>query len=172
MHQGNLPTVKQEYTNKLIQRINRKDWWHVPPRDPQSYSKRGKFLSSTYREAEFYGRPNDIPEHVAVHNPLVGDEATIETVLLGKPAIHNPHAGNAAEQQLALDAKLHNAGRAKGYDAIVLLSPAGYTKFKDEGRIPLSIELNSGEIGNEQRQQAPNRRNQPVGGPGQPDGHR
>lgn len=142
MHRKTLPAINPKYMTKLIQRINRKDWWHVPPRDPQSYSKRGKFLSSTYREAEFYGRPNDIAEHVTVRNPLVGDEAAIETVLLGRPAIHNPDASNAAEQQLAIDAKLYKAGRAKGYDAIVLLSPAGYTKFKTEGRIPLSIELN------------------------------
>jgi hypothetical protein len=36
------------------------------------------------------------------------------------------------KQQLAIAAKLYKAGRAKGYDAIVL-SPAGYTKFKAEG---------------------------------------
>ncbi len=136
------PTMKQEYLNKLIQRINRKVWWHVPPRDPKSYSKRGKFLSSTYREAEFYGRPDDVPERVTVHHPLVGDEATIENVLLGRPATHNPNAENAAEHQLAIDAELYKAGWAKGYDAIVLLSPASYAKFKADGRIPRAIELN------------------------------
>jgi len=27
--------------NKLLVRINRKDWWHVPPADPAAYRKRG-----------------------------------------------------------------------------------------------------------------------------------
>src|ERR1051326_2557287 len=45
-----------DHTN-LISYINRKDWWHVPPEDPTAYQKRGMFLSSTFRQAEFYGRP-------------------------------------------------------------------------------------------------------------------
>ncbi len=134
--------MKREYMQKLMRRINRKDWWHVTPVDPKSYRKRGKFLSSTYREAEFYGRPNDTPERVTIRNPLVGDERTIETVLLGKPAVHTPDAPDYAGQQFAIDAKLYKAGCAKGYDAIVLLSPSNFAKFKAEGRIPLSIELN------------------------------
>jgi len=52
-------------------------------------------------------------------------------------------AGKAfAERRYALDARLLKAGRAKGFDAVVLLSPAGFARFKTEGRIPLSIELN------------------------------
>ena len=142
--------AKREFVEKLIQRINRKDWWHVAPVDRNSYSKRGKFLASTYREAEFWGRPNDRPERVTVRNPLVGDEATIELTLLGRyeskswPDIaEDIAAGKAfAERRYALDAKLYKAGLAKGYDAIVLLSPSSFAKFKAEGRIPLSIELN------------------------------
>jgi hypothetical protein len=145
-----LNTVKREYLEKLIQRINRKDWWHVTPVDPSSYSKRGKFLASTYREAEFWGRPNDTPERVSVKNPLIGDDETIELTLLGCceskswPDIDEDiAAGKAfAERRYALDAKLYRAGRAKGYDAIVLLSSSSFAKFKAEGRIPLSIELN------------------------------
>ena len=129
------------HIERLIQRVNRKDWWHVPPVDPFSYSKRGKFLSSTYREAESYGRPSNTPERVTVRNPLIGDEKTIETVLLGKPVVRNPKAALATEQ-FAIDAKLYKAGRARGYDAIVLLSPANFDKFKTQGKIPLSIELN------------------------------
>jgi hypothetical protein len=134
----------RENTNrdKLIARINRKDWWHVTPVDPSSCSKRGKFLASTYREAEFWGRPNDTPEKVTVKNPLIGDEETIERTLLGAPAVHTRDAPDYAEQQFAVDAKLYKAGRAQGYDAIVLLSKSNFAKFKSEGRIPLSIELN------------------------------
>ena len=142
--------VKQEYMEKLIQRINRKDWWHVTPVDPSSYSMRGKFLASTYREAEFWGRPNDAPERVTVKNPLIGDEETIERTLLGRheskswPDIDEDISagGPFAARRYALDVRLYEAGRAQGYDAIVLLSPRNFAKFKAEGRIPLSIELN------------------------------
>lgn len=126
----NTGEVKQEFIEKLIQRINRKDWWHVTPVDPKSYSRRGKFLASTYRAAEFWGRPNDVPERVVVKNPLVGDEETIERTLLGRfesntwPDIAVDIAADRpfAERRYALDAKLYAAGRAQGYDAIVLLS--------------------------------------------------
>ena len=54
-----------------IQRVNRKDWWHLPPVDSASYSTRGKFFSSTYREIEFWRRPNNVPERVNVKHPLI-----------------------------------------------------------------------------------------------------
>jgi len=145
-----MQTPKRPHVEKLIQRINRKDWWHVPPVDSASYSKRGKFLASTFREAEFWGRPNDTPERVTVTNPLIGDEETIERTLLGRyeskdwPEIDEDIAAGEpfSARRYALDAELYQAGRARGYDAIVLLSPANFAKFKTEGRIPLSIELN------------------------------
>ena len=58
--------------DKLLARINRKDWWHVPPADPKAYRQRGKFLASTFREAEFWGRPLDTPIRVRVSNPIIG----------------------------------------------------------------------------------------------------
>ena len=61
---GHTNKVKQEYVDKLIQRINHKDWWHVTPVDPKSYSKRGKFLAIHLPGGEFWGRPNDTPERV------------------------------------------------------------------------------------------------------------
>jgi len=51
---------------RFIARINRKDWWHVPPRDPSAYKKRGQFFASSFREAEFWGRPLDEPQRVRV----------------------------------------------------------------------------------------------------------
>jgi len=57
--------------DKLLARINRKDWWHVPPADPKAYPKRGKFLASTFREAKFWGRPLDTPIRVSVANPII-----------------------------------------------------------------------------------------------------
>jgi hypothetical protein len=85
-----------------------------------------------------------------VKNPLIGDEETIERTLLGRyeskswPDLDEHIAAGKpfAERRYALDANLYKAGRAKGYDAIVLLSPSNFAKFKSEGRIPLSIELN------------------------------
>ena len=53
--------MADEQKGMLIARINRKDWWHVPPSDPNAYEQRGMFLASTFREAEFWGRPLDTP---------------------------------------------------------------------------------------------------------------
>jgi len=128
---------------KLIARINRKDWWHVPPSDSKAYEKRGMFLASTFREAEFWGRPLDIPIRVTVRNPIIGDEDSIQTQLEVTPP---PYPGDDSRKVLEwrwnLDAKLRKAALAKGYDAIALLSSSGYSKFIHEGRLPLSIELN------------------------------
>jgi len=128
---------------RLISRINRKDWWHVPPSDPKAYQKRGMFLASTFREAEFWGRPLDSPIRVSVQNPIIGDEALIEAELLGERSEFPGHdSPKLLEWRWKLDAKLKKAAEKKGYDAIVLLSPGGYAKFIAEGKIPLSIELN------------------------------
>jgi hypothetical protein len=129
--------------DKLLARINRKDWWHVPPSDPQAYEKRGMFLASTFREAEFWGRPLDTPIRVSVANPIIGDETTIQTELqviaLEYPGDDSP---KLLEWRWQLDAALKKAAVARGYDAIVLLSPDGYARFLAEGKIPISIELN------------------------------
>ncbi len=134
--------MNKEHMAKLVQRINRKDWWHVPPCDPQAYAKRGKFLSSTFRMAEYWGRPLDTPERITVQNPLVGDEETIERTLLGAPEPIDLNADNLADKQFAKDAKLYAAGRAHGYDAIVLLTPKAFVAFKIDGKLPISMELN------------------------------
>jgi hypothetical protein len=129
--------------DKLVARINSKDWWHVPPADTKAYEKRGKFLSSTFRDAEFWGRPLDTPVRVKVSNPVIGDEPTIETELLGS-AVEYPGSDypKLIEWRWNLDAKLKTAGLAKAYDSICLLSPSAYAKFLSEGKIPLSMELN------------------------------
>lgn len=129
---------------RLMALINRKDWWHVPPGDdPTAYEQRGMFLASSYREAEFWGRPLDTPLHVEISNPIVGDEATIETALLGKrsktPSLDSPHL---LEWRWKLDAQLKEAALAKGFDSIILFSPVGYGKYVAEGKLPRSIELN------------------------------
>lgn len=124
---------------KLVRHVNRKDWWHVTPADPRAYEKRGKFFSSTFGEAEFYGRPNDMPERVTIASPVVGDNDTIERKLLGSVESY-PDIG--VRERFALDAKLRRAALKRGYDSIVLMSDRGFQTFEKEGRMPRSIELN------------------------------
>lgn len=123
---------------KLIRHVNRKDWWHVPPRDDTAYSKRGKFFASSFREAEFYGRPLDTPERVTIQRPLVGDERTISGVL----GIRSQHDCMSLEAISEHDALWRNAGLAKGFDSIVLMSENDFQRFEKEERLPRRIELN------------------------------
>jgi hypothetical protein len=44
--------MKKALRERLIAHVNRKQWWHVPPVDPNAYKKRGKFLASSFVEAE------------------------------------------------------------------------------------------------------------------------
>jgi hypothetical protein len=127
------------FREKLIERVNRKAWWHVPPRDPEAYSKRGKFYASTFTMAELYGRPNDHPERVRVERPLVGDEKTISRVL----GIPPQHAGMTLEEIAKHDARWRNAALAKRYDSIVLMAPKAFARFRAGGSLPLSLELNA-----------------------------
>lgn len=127
--------------DKLIAYVNRKSWWHLPPMDSKAYAKRGKFLASTYSEAQFYGlfgagRP--LEQRVKIAKPLVGDEKKI-TRVLGIPPQYD---GMSIEQIAAHDAKWRNAALRKGFDAILLMSPKCYTEWKAVGKIPRSLELN------------------------------
>ena len=131
------------FRDKLIAHVNRKSWWHVPPQDPEAYSKRGKFYASTYGEAEFYGRPHDSPERVRVERPLVGDERTISKVL----SILPQHEGMTLEEIAKHDARWRNAALAKGFDSIVLMAPKAFARFKTDGKLPRSLELNILSVG-------------------------
>lgn len=130
--------ARKQSVAKLIDHVNRKDWWHVPPRDPEAYKKRGKFYAATFREAEFYGRPLDAPERVTVSNPLVGDEREISNVLKLPPQ----QAGMSLTQIAEHDAKWRDAALALGYDSIILMATKGFANFNRLGKLPRSIELN------------------------------
>lgn len=123
----------------LIKHINRKDWSHVTPQDPRAYQERGKFFASTYVDAEFYGRPNDVPEKVSISTPLVGTNATIERRLFGRVV---SHLDMEIKRRFALDAKMRKAALQQGYDSIVLMSQTCYRHFRKAGKIPRNIELN------------------------------
>jgi hypothetical protein len=131
--------MEKEFYERLIVHVNRKDWWHVPPVDRTAYKKRGKFLASSFKEAEFWGRPLDEPHRVTVRHPLVGDERTIEKKLFGKRVSSDDIS---LEQRWALDARIKRTALAKGFDSVILLTPKAYSEFKSVGRVPRSMELN------------------------------
>jgi hypothetical protein len=132
----------------LINKINTSYWWHVPPRDKDAYKKRGKFLASTYMQAEFYGRPNNEPEKVAIANPIWSDS---EIDILARlfpdsyqekyervvSCVHSDYYQN----RIDLDAQMHRRAKELGYDAIVLLGSSGIKELR-KNRKPRSIELN------------------------------
>ena len=130
--------------NSLISYIGRKPWWHVPPQDPDAYQKRGKFYSSTYSEAEFYGRPGD-PERVAVRDPLVGDDEFIEQTFFHRRFSEHWNDLDGAvlmDERFALDAKIKDTALEKGYDAVVLMTSKGFAEYLRSGKTPRSLELN------------------------------
>jgi hypothetical protein len=131
--------AKLLYIEKLVAHVNRKEWWHVPPRTRSAYSERGKFFASSFREAEFWGRPLDEPQRVAVSTPLAGDERTIEIKLFGRPTSHEDLS---MEQRWRLDARMKDVALRKGYDSILLMTTKAFDEFKACGKLPRSMELN------------------------------
>lgn len=138
----------REIKEILVNKINRSEWWHVPPHDPDAYNKRGKFLASTYQQAEFYGRPCDTPERVFISNPVYGfsEKEILEQLffrndnshLLDKIAMDSDYW---YQKRIALDAKMSKKAKSLGYDAIVLIERTGREKL-ERNRKPRSIELN------------------------------
>ena len=122
---------------RLIEHVNRKHWWHVPPVDLDAYQKRGKFLASSFEAAEFYGRPLDEPQKVIVAKPLIGDERTISRVLHIPPQRDDM----TLKQIAAHDALWRNAALKRGFDSIVLMAPKRFGEWRVSGKIPRSIEL-------------------------------
>ena len=131
----------------LIRKINAGEWWHVTPRDSDAYKKRGKFLASTYLQAEFYGRPKLEPERVEIKNPIFGFSEneilkqlfkSIELNLLED--IENAKK-DFYQKRIVLDAKMYKKAKLLGYDSIVLMTAQGKTALQ-KGRKPNSIELN------------------------------
>lgn len=138
----------EEIKEILVDKINRSEWWHVLPRDPEAYNKRGKFLASTYRQAEFYGRPCDIPERVFISDPVYGfsEKEILEQLFQGKGDSYLlddfPEArDNWYQERIDLDAKMYRMAKSLGYDAIVLVGRTGREEL-ERNRKPYSIELN------------------------------
>ena len=130
----------------LIEKINRSDWWHVPPRDPNAYKKRGKFLASTYAQAEFYGRPNIEPEKVNISNPLFGFShlEILENLFgkqNGKSFLKKVSGNNSYKSIIKLDEKMHNKAKQLNHDSIALMTKSGKNFLRKKLK-PKSIELN------------------------------
>jgi len=139
---------KKELRKILIDKINNSYWWHVPPEDPDAYKKRGKYLASTYAQAEFYGRPNIEPERVNITKPVFDfSEDGILKQLFPKKHKKLSLSKDVTDgldyygQRIELDRKMCEMARKNGHDAIVLLNPAGRQCLK-RNRKPDSIELN------------------------------
>lgn len=132
----------------LINKINSSDWWHVPPLDKNAYKKRGKFLASTYLQAEFYGRPNMQPEKVNIKNPVYGfseleilrklSPTSIAKTLLNEVLETND---DFYEKRKALDKQIYKQAKSQGFDAVILMTESG-RKTLLNNRKPHSIELN------------------------------
>lgn len=138
-----MPRIKKEFLGKLVSHINGKDWWHVPPLDPNAYRKRGKFLASSFAEAELYGRPLDTPQRVTIASPLVGDEPTVCRALFGKViSVPEPEDRSFLKERLVLDARMKRTASDRGYDSIVIMHPRTFAFFRKTGKMPRSIELN------------------------------
>jgi len=131
----------------LIQKIGESEWWHVPPKDPLAYKKRGKFLASTYLQAKFYGKPNMESERVKIKSPVFGfSESEILQQLFGSKWRHYLNKVLNAEndfyqKRIELDAEIYKKAKSLKYDSIVLMTDAGRRALQ-RGHKPKSIELN------------------------------
>ncbi|EQB63340.1 MAG: hypothetical protein RBG1_1C00001G0919 [candidate division Zixibacteria bacterium RBG-1] len=130
----------------LIKKVNKSDWWHVLPSDKFAYQKRGKFLASTYHQAEFYGHPNFNPEKVKISNPVFGfSEQEILKALFGQTAkakmLKHSEDDNFYKKRITLDGEMFQKAKSLGYDAIVLICKSG-KKSLMQNKKPNSIELN------------------------------
>ncbi len=139
--------MKTKLKEILINKINQSLWWHVTPGDPNAYKKRGKFFASTYTQAGFYGRPNDISEKIKISNPVYGtSEINILKVLFPVdykklyPFILDDRK-DWYKRRIQLDSKMYQKAKSMSYDAIVLLG-SNANKYLMKNRKPHSIELN------------------------------
>lgn len=122
---------------KLIAHINKHQWWRTALPSGKAVEARGVFCASSYREAEFYGRPIDMPFRVNLTNPLFGDETCIMQTL----GLLVPNQDISTKERFALDAKMMQLAARKGYDSIALVTSIAYKKYLATGTIPRSIEL-------------------------------
>ena len=130
--------MEKETKDKLVNHVNKHKWWRTSVPEEKEVSDRGMFFASSYRDAEFYGKPINEPFNVSISNPLVGDEQYIMAVL----ELDAPSQDISVKDRFALDAKIKNKASKMGYDSIVLMTTKGYERYRTTGAMPRSIELN------------------------------
>jgi hypothetical protein len=122
---------------KLVSYINSHKWWRTALPDEKTIKARGIFYTSSYCDAEFYGRPIDEPFDVSISKPLFGDEPyimhTLDLSMLSQDT--------SLKERFRLDSKMMRIAIDKGFDSIALMTTKGYEQYKDTGKIPRSIEL-------------------------------
>ena len=122
---------------KLVLHINAHKGWRTALPDAKMINRRGLFYASSYKEAEFYGRPIDIPFTINIKRPLFGDEIHVMQTL-GLPL---PNQDISIKERFAMDAKMKRLAIAKGYDSVALFTTKAYQTYMKTGTIPRSIEL-------------------------------
>lgn len=144
----------------LAEQINKRNWWHSPPIDKRAYKKRGMFLASSFREAEFYGRPEEQARKVIIKNPLIGTEAEIIKQLFGEDSCQAKKLAElekwdrgydvetTIKDRFALDQEMKEAAEVKGYDSIAIVTERRLEQVRN-CKLPKSVELNVLDIDNE-----------------------
>jgi hypothetical protein len=138
-----------EVSPLIITQINRRNWWHKPPDEPNGYLKRGMFLAQTYRGCEFYGRPLIMPIKVYVKRPLIANLDDIIIYLFGKRSKQMNNykyiwiKGNLCSNDLRfeIDNDIGQQARAWGFDSIIDTSPRQLDIIRN-GRLPKDVDLN------------------------------
>lgn len=145
--------MKKELT--LADQLNKRKWWHSPPTDKVAYKKRGMFLSSSYKECEFYGRPLNKLIRVNVSKPILDTEQNIIRFFFGNDsrqmrtfdALINGTAKCPLNARFKLDADLFRAAKKNKYDAIAIVTEKGLEEVNNR-KLSRSVELNVIDIKN------------------------
>ena len=124
---------------KIINAINKKEWWRTFLPNKEEIKKRGVFFTSSFKQAEFYGRPLDAPFKVVIKNPYISTPSKLDKDILGK--ILNED-GQIIKERFDNDTKIKSILSAKGYDSIIIVPDNYISKLFDTGKLPKSIELN------------------------------
>lgn len=123
---------------KLIQRVNRKAWWRTCLPSKKAIRDRGLFFTSSFEEAEFYGRPLDTPFRVKIENPIIGSFAYIQKQLLDKTVKYEDTIKTIFDHDKLLKERAHK----QGFDSIIVLSGSGHRQYYRGNKLPRNMELN------------------------------
>lgn len=127
--------------NKTIaDKINKRVWWRTVIVDRDAISERGLFLASSFRDAEFYGRPRDKKFRVKIEKPLIGTSEIIEKKLFGEKKFDWEKIN--ISEIMATEKRIKKVAEKLGYDSIAyFLSKKEYQNYQVNGRMPVHIEL-------------------------------